>query len=81
VIAPFSTFQATTPLPLAGTVTVQNQASKKGQVTFTPAPDDFPVPVNGPTEKYTLRWRAVDPSGNVVFFPEGEPDTLIIYQP
>jgi len=58
-----------------GTVTVLNQTTNTGQVTYDPVANDFSL-----AGKYAVRWKVVDGAGAVVYFPNGAADTVVVYQ-
>jgi hypothetical protein len=57
-----------------GVVRVASPASL-GQVYYTPAAGDF---VAGRLP-YTLRWKVTDVAGHVVYFPNGDADTIAVF--
>lgn len=52
-----------------------NQTTNPGQVFWRPEPSDFDTnDVDGPL--YTFHWKVTDSAGRVVFFPNGDADTI-----
>ena len=49
----------------------------KGKVTFKPDATDFKASKN----EYAVHWQLTDGNGDVVFFPNGEPDTIKVVKP
>jgi hypothetical protein len=65
-----------------GVVTVLNQVTNKGQVTYAPVGTDFTwedarYTIN---QTYQLRWKVVDGAQKTVYFPNGEPAEIAVYR-
>ena len=60
----------------AGNVTVDADPAT-GKVYFKPDSVDF----KADRSPYELHFRVTDPFGDVVFFPNGAPDTIEVYRP
>ena len=69
-----NTFQDTT-----GDVTpVADQAGTgKGKVMYKPDVEDFKASKG----EYAVHWKLTDGDGDVVFFPNGDPDTIKVVKP
>lgn len=65
-----------------GSITVLNQITNKGQVTYAPAAGDFVWETNLFTnaQTYKLHWKVVDGSGKPIFFPSGAPAEIIVHR-
>lgn len=64
---------------ISGTITVDpNQVTNPGKVIYTPGAGDFVYENLRYTivQLYPYHWRVVDGSGEVAFFPNGEPDYI-----
>lgn len=63
-----------------GDVTVDSdQTANKGKVYFDPDATDFKA--NGlESQVYLLHWKVTDGDGKVVFFPDGEPDSIEVFK-
>lgn len=61
-----------------GTITVLDQTTNKGQVTYAPIASDFVFEPNryNRIQTYTLRWKVVDGSAKVVYFPNADPEEI-----
>lgn len=67
-----------------GVVTVLNQTTNKGQVTYDPIATDFVFaadPSLGDEQLYAMHWKVVDGSGKIVFFPNVGADEIGVYKP
>lgn len=65
-----------------GTLTVLNQSSYPGQVTYAPVAADFDFSASGniTRQPYKLRFKVVDAGGKIVYFPNGDADEISVYQ-
>jgi hypothetical protein len=65
-----------------GQVSVLNQGTNPGQVTYDPAPTDFAWESGRYTNAqiFTVRWKVTDSNNKVVYFPNGEPDEIEVYR-
>ena len=63
----------------AGDVTVvaDQAGTGKGKVMFKPDAIDF----KASKEVYAVHWKLTDGDGDVVFFPNGDPDTIKVVKP
>lgn len=66
-----------------GTVTLLNQVTNKGQVTYSPISTDFVFSAGGNVSRQTfqIHWKVVDGSGKIVYFPNGQADEIGVYRP
>jgi hypothetical protein len=64
-----------------GTVTVLNQTTNPGQVTYTPVATDFVFNSAGPTyrQAVSIRWKVTDVNNKMVFFPNKDLDYIGVY--
>lgn len=61
-----------TEVTLAGTVTVADQTTSPGQVSYSPVASDFTWITGGVSRQpYHIRWKVVDGAGKTVYFPNG----------
>jgi len=65
-----------------GTVTVLNQITNPGQVTYEPVSTDFIFSPSGNTgrQPYTIRWKVTDGTGDVIYFPNNVADEIGVYK-
>lgn len=67
-----------------GVVTVLNQITNPGQVTYSPIATDFTlatgVNTNPIRQPFYLHWKVTDMASKVVTFPNGEADTIIVHR-
>lgn len=61
---------------LAGTTRISDTPTT-GQVYYQPDAADLP----NSAQPYSLHWKITDGDGNVVFFPNGAPDTITVFRP
>ena len=61
---------------VAGTTRIDGTPTT-GKVYFKPAAGDL---LNSKSP-YKLHWKITDGAGDVVFFPNGAPDSLVVYRP
>lgn len=67
-----------TPVTLGGTTRVDSdQVTNPGAVYYKPAATDMKAKFS----PYTIHWKVVDGSGNVVFFPNTSADTINVNTP
>lgn len=67
---------------LGGSVVVRNQTLYPGQVDFTPTAEDFTFDTGTFSfrQPFKIRWKVTDGAGRIVFFPNGEPDEISVYE-
>lgn len=66
-----------------GTVTILDQVTNKGQVTYSPVAEDFTLvggTLNPVRQSYATHWRVSDVSGEVVYFPNGAADEIVVHR-
>ncbi len=65
----------------AGTLTVLNQTTYPGQVTYAPHASDFArsTAIGDAREVFKVRIKVVDSNGKVAFFPNGAADEISVY--
>jgi len=65
-----------------GTVTVLNQITNPGQVTYEPVSADFVFSPYGNTgrQPYTIRWKVTDGAGDIIYFPNTVADEIGVYR-
>lgn len=59
------------------TVLPDQASTGKGKVTYKPDVEDFKASKG----EYAVHWKLTDGNGDVVFFPNGEPDTIKVVKP
>lgn len=68
-------------VPAGGTVSVLNQGTFPGQVTYAPVAGDFTFSSSGNLnpQRYKLHWKVTDGLGKVVYFPNVDGDEISVY--
>jgi hypothetical protein len=67
-------------IPVSGQIQIdpdQSELGNRGQVYYKPAATDF----RWDKSPYACHWEVTDQAGDVVFFPNGEADTIGVAQP
>lgn len=65
-----------------GVITLLNQGTNPGQLTYTPVASDFIYEDNQYTieQPYQLHWKVVDGASKVVYFPSGAPAIINVWR-
>lgn len=65
-----------------GTITMLNQVTTPGQVTYQPVAADFTFAPGGflNEQLYKFHWKVTDGAGKIVYFPNGAPDEIGVYR-
>jgi hypothetical protein len=69
-------------IPSGGVITILDQISTPGQVSYAPIATDFVFNL-GPNVRFQvfyLHWRVTDMAGKRVDFPNGQPDYINVYR-
>ena len=56
---------------------VDQTGGGKGKVYYKPGASDLKKRLS----PYRIRWKATDGAGDVVYYPDGEPDTIEVFEP
>jgi hypothetical protein len=64
-----------------GTVTLLNQSTDPGEITYTPVASDFVYQTGGTVySTYSLHWKVTDGAGKIVFFPNDAAAEIAVYR-
>lgn len=81
-VVPYIHTSLGTLVTLGGTLTVLNQGTNPGQVTYAPAATDFQFEAGGNLirQPYKIHFKVTDSLGKIVSFPNGAANEISVYQ-